>query len=196
MADDAEILEKRAIGLEKELAREREKRRAAEEQAAEATAAAEARKAEAAAAVERAKADVKAAADERERLAKEHAELVEYRTATEKQHDARRAARKEALGADWAELIPDGLGGSALDAQLTRLEQRKAVLATATPAAAPLTAPAPVVPPGSGGAGNPPAPSALVSDAEREWMSKRQPAWLHCPPSTQRTLLDRHGPKR
>ena len=195
MAEDAEVFEKRAIALERDLVREREKRREAEAQAAEAVAAADARKAEAAADVQRAKAEAKAAADERERLAKEHAELVEYKTATEKQHDARRAARKEALGAEWAELIPEGLGGTALDAQLTRLEQRKAAMAAAPPAD-PGKAPAPVVPPGSGGAGTPPAPSPLVSDAERAWMTKNHPEWLNCPPNTQRNLLDRHGPKR
>ena len=190
MAEDAEVFEKRAIALERDLVREREKRREAEAQAAEAVAAADARKAEAAADVQRAKAEAKAAADERERLAKEHAELVEYKTATEKQHDARRAARKEALGAEWAELIPEGLGGTALDAQLTRLEQRKAATAPA-PAADPGKAPAPVVPPGSGGAGAPPAADPPVPAADLEWMRKHHPDWLALSPERQKRMLEK-----
>ena len=190
MAEDAEVFEKRAIALERDLVREREKRREAEAQAAEAVAAADARKAEAAADVQRAKAEAKAAADERERLAKEHAELVEYKTATEKQHDARRAARKEALGAEWAELIPEGLGGTALDAQLTRLEQRKAAMAAAPPAD-PGKAPAPVVPPGSGGAGAPPAADPPVPAADLEWMRKHHPDWLALSPERQKRMLEK-----
>lgn len=191
MAEDAEVFEKRAIALERDLVREREKRREAEAQAAEAVAAADARKAEAAADVQRAKAEAKAAADERERLAKEHAELVEYKTATEKQHDARRAARKEALGAEWAELIPEGLGGTALDAQLTRLEQRKAAMAAAPPAVNPGTPPAPVVPPGSGGAGAPPAADPPVPAADLEWMRKHHPDWLALSPERQKRMLEK-----
>jgi len=189
--ESSTVIESREVeGLRKSVAAERKLARQAEEAAAQAVA----DKLAAQATADEAK---RAAAAEKERadkLAAEHAALTEYKTAAEKQHEARRTARREALG-EWAELVPAGISGAVLDDQLTRLEARKAAAAAvAQPAGA--TQAVPVIPAGAGSAPPPPAPESKVSQSEAAWMAQHHPDWLRCSDAKQRELLDKYGPQR